>query len=125
MIDKQPTTPEKKQNGLGSQRPSGPVFTFWWVVLMALLIWNAALFLTPSKHEALVPYTTFLEQVRAGNVSEVLIAGPQISGTLVKPILWPESLAAGAPLRPGNAETPANPGSENLSINAIRSARSR
>jgi len=115
MTDKQPTTPEKKQNGLGSQRPSGPVFTFWWVVLMALLIWNAALFLTPSKHEALVPYTTFLEQVRAGNVSEVLIAGPQISGTLVKPILWPESPATGAHSQPGKAETATSPGTRNLS----------
>ena len=87
---------------------------FWWVVLLALFIWNAALFLQPSKPEALIPYSTFLEQVSGGNVSEVLIVGPQISGTFTKLILWPESLAAGAPSRPGQAQTPANPGSENL-----------
>jgi cell division protease FtsH len=85
------------------------------MALLALLIWNAVLFWPPPKPEALIPYSSFLEQVRAGNVSEVLIAGPQISGTFVKPILWPESSATGAPSQPGKAETATSPGSENLS----------
>lgn len=115
MAGKQPTTPGKQQRESGNQQPPGLGPRFWWVVLLALFIWNAVLFLQPSKPEALIPYSTFLEQVSAGNVSEVLIVGPQISGMLVKPILWPESSATGAPARVGNAETPANPGSENLS----------
>jgi cell division protease FtsH len=115
MIDKQPTTPGKQQKESGNQRPPWLGSSFWWVVLLALFVWNAALFLQPSKPEATIPYSTFLEQVRAGNVSEVLIVGPQISGTFAKPILWPESSATGAPSRPGKAETPANTGSENLS----------
>ncbi len=115
MADKQPTTPGKQRGESGNQLPPGLGARFWWVVLLALFVWNAVLFLQPSKPEALIPYSTFLEQVSAGNVSEVIIVGPQISGVLFKPILWPESSAVGAPSRPGKAETPANPGSENLS----------
>src|SRR5208283_331521 len=115
MTDKQPTTPGKQQRESGNRRPPGMGSTFWWVVFLALLIWNAALFLQSPKTEALIPYSGFLEQVRAGNVSEVLIAGPQISGTFVKPILWPESSATGAPSQRGKAETATSPGSGNSS----------
>jgi cell division protease FtsH len=115
MTDKQPTTPEKKQRESGDQRPPVLESMFWWVVLLALLVWNAAIFLQSSKPEVLIPYSAFLEQVRAGNVSEVLIAGPQISGTFARPILWPESSATGAPSQPEKAETARSPGSENLS----------
>jgi hypothetical protein len=115
MAGRQPTTPGKQQEESGNQPPLWLGSKFWWLVLLALFIWNAAFFLPRSKPEALIPYSAFLEQFSAGNVSEVLIAGPQISGAFTKPILWPDSLAAGAPSRPGNAGTPANPGSENLS----------
>ena len=115
MTDKQPTKPGKQQKESGNQRPPLLGSTFWWILLPALLIWNAMLFLHPSKPEAHIPYSTFLEQVRTGNVSEVLIVGPQISGTFAQPVLWPRSQAAGAPSRPGKAETPTNAGSENLS----------
>ncbi|MFZ0945026.1 MAG: ATP-dependent zinc metalloprotease FtsH [Syntrophobacteraceae bacterium] len=115
MADKQPMPPEKQQRESGNQLPPGLGARFWWVVLLALFIWNAVLFLQPSKPETLIPYSTFLEQVSAGNVSEVVIVGPQISGTFVKPILWPESSAAGSASGAGKAETPVNTGSENLS----------
>jgi cell division protease FtsH len=115
MTHNQPTIPEKKQRESGDQRPPWSGSTHWWVILLALLIWNAALFLQSSKPEALIPYSTFLEQVSAGNVSEVLIVGPQISGAFANAILWPESSPTEAPSRPGKAESPKNPGSENLS----------
>ncbi len=115
MTDKEPTTPEKQQRESGERRPPWLGSTYWWVILLALFIWNAALFLQPSKPEANIPYSTFLEQVRADNVLELLIVGPQISGALAKPILWPEPSATGAASRPGKAGTPANPGSENPS----------
>ncbi len=112
MKNKQPTIPGKNQGEPGKQRPPWLGSTHWWVILLALLIWNAALFLQQSsKPEAPIPYSTFLEQVRADNVSDVLIAGPQISGTFVNPILWPESSAARGPSQPGNAETATSPGS--------------
>ncbi len=115
MTDKQPMTPGKQQIESGKQPPPGLGGIFWWVVLLALLIWNAQFLWSPSKPEVLIPYSAFIEQIRAGNVSEVLIAGPQITGTFAKPILWPESAAAGAPSQPGKAETATSPGSENLS----------
>ncbi len=73
------------------------------------------LFLQPSKPEAHIPYSTFLEQVRTGNVSEVLIVGPQISGTFAQTGPLAGVPGTGAPSRSGKAETPASPGSENLS----------
>ena len=115
MTDKQPTTPRKQQGESGKQRPPGLGTTFWWLLFLVLLIWNASLFWQSSKPEALIPYSGFLEQVRAGNVSEVLIAGPQISGTFVNPILWTEPSATSAPSQPGKAETAASPGSESAS----------
>ncbi len=111
MTGKQPKTSGKQQKKTGNQRPPALGPTFWWVVLLLLLLWNAVLLWPPSKPEAQIPYSTFLEQVRAGNVSEVLIAGPQISGAFAKPVLWPEPPAAGAPSQPGKAETAASPGS--------------
>ena len=44
MTDKQPTTPGKQQGESGNQRPPGLGATFWWLVFLALLIWNASLF---------------------------------------------------------------------------------
>ena len=115
MAEKQPTTPGKQKRETGTQRPPGSGATFWWMVFLALLIWNAALFWPSPKPEALIPYSSFLEQVRAGNVSEVLISGPQISGTFAKPVLWPESTSTGAASQPKKAETATSPGSESAS----------
>jgi cell division protease FtsH len=114
MTDQQPkkTTPGKQQGESGTQPPSWARSAFWWVFLMGLLIWNANLLWPTSKPEAHIPYSTFLKQVRASNVSEVLITGPQITGTFAKPILWPESSATGAPAQSGKAETATSPGSE-------------
>ncbi len=118
MTDQQPkkTTPGKQQGESDTQPPSWARSAFWWVFLLVLLIWNANLLWPTSKPEAHIPYSTFLKQVRAGNVSEVLITGPQITGTFAKPILWPESSATGTPLQPpGKAEKTTSPGSENPS----------
>jgi cell division protease FtsH len=114
MTDQQPikTTSGKQQGESGTQPPSWAKSAFWWVLLLVLLIWNAGYLWPPSKLEAPIPYSTFLGQVRAGNVSEVLITGPQITGTFAKPILWPESSATGAPAQSGKAETATSPVSE-------------
>jgi cell division protease FtsH len=110
MTGKQPKTSGKEQKKTGNQRPPALGSTFWWVVLLVLLVWNAVLLWSPSKPEALIPYSTFLEQVRAGNVSGVLITGPQITGAFAEPILWPQSSATGPPSQPGKAETATSPG---------------
>jgi cell division protease FtsH len=110
--------PQKKPSGkqpkeTGPQLPSWTV-VLWLVLLLVLLIWNAKLFWPPSKPKALIPYSTFLEQVRAGNVSKVLITGPHITGTFAKPILWPEPSKA-TPSQPGKAEKATGQGLEHPS----------
>jgi len=77
---------------------------FWWLASTALLVWSLFSFWPgPSSEVVDIPYSTFLEQVRADNVSKVHIAADTISGPFVKPFLWPkpeqtpESKSAGPP----------------------------
>ena len=77
----------------GSQRgmPQTPRALWgWWLVLLALLVWNAVTFLPAPRPEVNIPYTTLLAQVRAGNVAKVRIVGDAISGSFVKPLQWPQ-----------------------------------
>jgi cell division protease FtsH len=69
----------------------------WWLILLGLLVWNAVSFLPAPRPELSIPYTTLLEQVRAGNVARVRIVGDQIHGTFVKPLQWPQPTAATTP----------------------------
>lgn len=66
----------------------------WWVLLLVLLAWNAWLFLPVSKPEISIPYTAFLDQVRADNVTKVHIAGAEITGSFLQPVQWPQPTAA-------------------------------
>jgi cell division protease FtsH len=78
----------------------------WWLVLLALLIWNAVAFLPSPRPEVSLPYTTLLAQVRAGNVAKVQIVGDQIHGTFVKPLQWPQSTPATTPSPASKAPEP-------------------
>ncbi len=90
MNNRQVNPPERESGQSGNQQQS-PRFrgTFWWAVLLALVIWNVLLYLSPSRTEAQIPYSTFVQHVRDGNVTEVTIEGQKISGTFAKPIEWP------------------------------------
>src|SRR5271166_355756 len=62
---------------------------FWWLIFAGLMIWNLFT-LWPRQHTvADIPYSTFLSQVRSGNVSQVHIVGDSIDGKFVKAVLWP------------------------------------
>jgi cell division protease FtsH len=63
----------------------------WWVILAFLIAWNVGLFKLGQPSEADIPYSTFIAQVRAGNVEAVEIIGDEISGTFVQEISLPES----------------------------------
>jgi cell division protease FtsH len=65
--------------------------------MLALLAWNLWLFWPASQSVAAIPYSTFLAQVRAGNVATVQITGAQINGTFVKAIAWPAATPAPTP----------------------------
>jgi cell division protease FtsH len=65
----QPTPPERPR-----------ISPIWWVILIALFIWNIWSFVPQTQQEIAVPYTAFIEQVKTGNVKDVQIDGAQISG---------------------------------------------
>ena len=76
------------------QKPGGPqpkrLPTWWFALLVLLLGWNVvAFFALPRAGTVTIPYTAFLTQVRAGNVSQVDIKGEQISGQFAKPYTPP------------------------------------
>lgn len=60
----------------------------WWLVLLGLIIWNLTNFLPKVSHEANIPYSTFLDQVREDNISRIQIDGDKITGEFVKPFEW-------------------------------------
>jgi len=81
--------PQRKSTEPKRQFPQS--LWFWWVTSAVLLIWSLFnLWTGPPSEVADIPYSTFLEQVQADNVSQVHVAGDTIAGTLVKPLLWPK-----------------------------------
>jgi len=90
-----PSTPARAPTGgspadAGRGSPQPRQAAFWWVLLMLLLLWDVSSFFydrhTPPV--AKIPYSAFVEQVGAGNVSQVAIQGSQITGKLVKARDW-------------------------------------
>jgi cell division protease FtsH len=84
--------PQQEQQKGPPQQQMPRIALFWWIVLIALLIWNIITF-WPRTHPRVVdiPYTVFLSQVRADNVSKVQISGDKITGSFIKPFLWPQT----------------------------------
>lgn len=58
-------------------------------LLAALMLWNLFSF-RPGEPALDMPYSTFVAEVREGNVSEVTIVDQQVQGTLVESIAPPE-----------------------------------
>jgi cell division protease FtsH len=83
---------EKKTPG----KPQIPSWV-WWLVMLALIAWNIWSFQPPSRPEVSIPYSVFVAQVRAGNVTSVDIAGDEITGKFVKPFPWPQSTPGSQP----------------------------
>ncbi len=75
-----------------TQKPN--LHWIWWVVLLALVLWNVLLFLPQGKPQITIPYSTFLTQVKDGNVASVQISGSEITGTFISPYLAPTPTAA-------------------------------
>jgi cell division protease FtsH len=72
------------------QESNPPRFNWiWWIVLLAIAAWNLLAFWPSAAPEVTIPYSAFVSQIRSGNVSQVEIAGDEITGTLIQPITWP------------------------------------
>jgi cell division protease FtsH len=67
----------------------------WLWVLIGLLVLNwlitPYLLPEPAQERITVPYTTFKDQVSAGNVSEITSRGDLIQGTFKQPVTYPPS----------------------------------
>jgi len=90
--------------------PNAGVGWTWWLVLMALLAWNAWSFLLPGQPVATIPYSALLAQVRDANVTRVKIVGDDISGSFDHAVTWPPP-ASGKAAAGGGAGAPATPAS--------------
>ena len=62
---------------------------FQWVILIFLILWSLSIFWSPTPTSVKLPYSAFLTQVRADNVTKVDIAGSQIQGSFQTALLWP------------------------------------
>jgi cell division protease FtsH len=89
--DQQPQQPQQPQ---GPQPRFSPL---WWIVLIALMVWNVFTFIGGGTSQAQIPYTTFIEQVKSGNVTSVQIQGNQITGSFAQPFSWPPPTPVGTP----------------------------
>ena len=77
------TRPARRRRPSGAAYPGSSLPPWvWWVGLLVILLWNAYLFLVPKSPPAVdLAYSEFLNQVRAGHVATVTIAGQNATGT--------------------------------------------
>jgi cell division protease FtsH len=61
-----------------------------WVVFFLLMAWNLWSLFPRATSDVALPYSAFVVQVTAGNVSHVRIVGEQITGTFAHAVTWPE-----------------------------------
>ena len=103
-----------KPNNPNNPNPdkNGPIKSgiqwFWWLVLIGLLIWNVLAILPKGQTQVSIAYSTFLNQIKAGNVTSVQISGSQISGTFNTPYTPPVQPTSAAPA-PGSGSTQPQP----------------
>jgi cell division protease FtsH len=95
-------TREKMNQTQEPKRPMPRIQWLWWVLLLALAVWNILLFFPQGQPQVNLAYSVFLAQVNADNVARVHITGDQITGTFVKPYAPPAPSAAA----PSNPPTP-------------------
>jgi cell division protease FtsH len=58
----------------------------WWVIALALLVWNIVVYLPKGTTAATLPYSQFMQFVNSGNVASVQISGSTITGQFVNPV---------------------------------------
>jgi cell division protease FtsH len=95
-----------------SQKPpqKSRINPIWWVVMLALIVWNVYAFWPRSQSEVSIPYSSFINQVKNDQVKSVAINGSTIKGQLKQPellsALVPETTpAAGATPAPTETVT--------------------
>ncbi len=101
-----------------SDKPTPPqrprISPIWWVILIALFIWNVWTLLPQPQQEIAIPYTAFISQIKNGNVKDVEIDGSQISGDFksglpASNLVPPDQLATPLPTSQPNSASQATP----------------
>src|SRR6185312_4510926 len=82
----------------GDPRPRG--LGFYWVILAVLIAWNIWSFLPRQDPAVELPYSEFVAQVAADNVSAVHISGSSISGTFAHAVSLPPKSSRPGPSKP-------------------------
>jgi cell division protease FtsH len=83
--------PNDRDQPSGSTPPKPPSRNWWWIaILLMLLFWFVVPFFALNRGGGVaLPYSSFVAQVEAGNVSSVQINGQQIDGRFKKPYKAP------------------------------------
>ena len=107
-----PPTPPPSEQNTPPERPR--ISPFWWIILVALFIWNIWTFMPQMQQEIAVPYSAFVDQVKAGNVKDVQIDGAQISGNFksglpATDLIPPDQLATPLPTPQSGSSSQATP----------------
>ena len=84
-------SPNQKQPDGQPQAPQPYVSRFWWILLIGLTIWNVITYFKAAPPQADIPYSTFIDQVKAGNISTVTITGNEIAGNFITSFPWPQA----------------------------------
>ena len=57
----------------------------WWVIMLGLLAWNVYAFWPHTETQISLPYSSFIDQVKADHVKVVQISGSSIKGQFTQP----------------------------------------
>ena len=74
----------------------------------AFVLLGLVLFLSTRPHVAEIPYSTFIEQLRAHNVREIMLDGERVHGSFHQPIAWPPDAPSASYQRFTTIAPPAN-----------------
>ena len=113
-LPSKPGPPTPPPGGPPEAQPprSGLPGRIWLIVFLALLAWNAFLFLGPATDSTVdVPYSAFLAQAQADNIAEVSFNGQALDGTFRNAIPWPPDTQTSNPPASGGAASAAPGGS--------------
>jgi cell division protease FtsH len=101
-------SPNQKQPDQQPQNPQPRISLFWWIVLIGLTIWNLFTYFKSPPAQVEIPYSTFIDQVQAGNILAVTIKGNQITGNFTKSLTWPQVTPGPTPTGGTQPVTPQN-----------------
>jgi cell division protease FtsH len=93
-------------NDRQTQNPRPSISPLWWIILVGLMIWNIITFFKSAPTQVQIPYSTFIDQVKYGNISMVNITGNEITGNFMAPIIWPQATPGVTPTGAQPVATP-------------------